>query len=238
MTSFFDFDRFDAIDAEVFSAQKPFPFVNPSHLLRPGAWEALQSELPPIGSFEAKFGKKRTGGQAPHDRYSLEYAEDLELSPSWKSFLAELRSDRYRRSICRLLGVKDVRFRFHWHYTPSGRSVSPHVDQLREIGSHIFYFNDPQWQERWGGQTLILESKRPLPRRSAPSVEDFDGVIDTRCVGNQSLLFRGGGHAWHAVRSVRCPEQEMRRVFIVVCNTTALSWRLRDWLIGKKSPGF
>jgi len=232
--AYFDFDRFEAIDEVAFSGQKPFPFVNPAGLLVPGAWEELEDELPPIELFEEKFGKKRPGGQMPHDRYSLEYTDGLTVSPSWHAFINELRSDRYRDNVKRLLGVRDVEFRFHWHYTPTARGVSPHIDQLREFGSHIFYFNAPDWQESWGGNTLIFESDQMFARTSAPAMEDFQGVIEAECAGNRSLLFQGGTRSWHGVRAIDCPPDHMRRVFIVVLNTTSLFWRVRDWIIGKK----
>jgi hypothetical protein len=184
--------------------------------------------------FDRKFGKQRRAGQMPHDRYSLEYREGVPVSPAWKRLIDELRSDRYRDKIRRLYGVGGVEFRFHWHYTPRGRAVSPHVDQEREFGSHIFYFNSRRWRDEWGGHTLLLDDPRRFRRDSAPALVDFDQVVRTECMGNRSLLFRGGTQAWHAVEAIECPEDEMRRVFIVVVNTTALYWRVRDWVIGKQ----
>ena len=224
---------------------RPYPSANPESLIRPEAWERLEAELPSLEQFDRKFGKKRRAGQAPHDRYSLEYTDDVPVSPAWKRFIDELRSDRYRENIRRLYGVRGVEFRFHWHYTQRGRAVSPHVDQEREFGSHIFYFNSKRWQDEWGGHTLLLDDRRRFARDSAPALADFDEVIRTACVGNRSLLFCGRNLAqrarserralgWHAVDAIDCPDDEMRRVFIVVINTTALYWRVRDWVIGKK----
>ena len=51
-----------------------------------------------------------------------------------------MRGDRYRAAIGRLFDAKNPEFRFHWHYTPPGCSVSPHCDSRREFGSHIWYF--------------------------------------------------------------------------------------------------
>jgi hypothetical protein len=229
-----DFEKLEAIEASWFQSQKPYPFVNPEALIRPDAWRTLEAELPTLDQFDRKFGKERRAGQAPHDRYSLEYSDDAPVSPAWKQFIDELRGDRYRASIRRLYGVDGVEFRFHWHYTPHGRAVSPHVDQEREFGSHIFYFNSPRWRDEWGGHTLLLDDHHRFRRDSAPALADFDEVIRTECVGNRSLLFRGSSLSWHAVDAIECPDDEMRRVFIVVINTTALYWRVRDWVIGKK----
>jgi hypothetical protein len=234
VTGILDFARLEAIGTDAFRARMPFPFVNPEGLIRAEAWDRLEAELPSLDLFDRKFGKQRRAGQVPHDRYSLEYRDGVPVSPTWKQFIDELCSDRYRANIQRLYGVTGVEFRFHWHYTPRGRAVSPHVDQEREFGSHIFYFNSRRWRDDWGGHTLVLDDHRRFRRDSAPALADFDEVIRTECVGNRSLLFRGNALAWHAVDAIECPEDEMRRVFIVVINTTALYWRIRDRLIGKK----
>jgi hypothetical protein len=174
MEEILDFDKLEGVATDRFRAAKPYPFLNPEALVRPEAWERLEAELPDRGLFERRFGKQRRAGQAPHDRYSLEYTDDLPVSATWRRFIEELRGERYRRNICRLFAVKDVEFRFHWHYTEAGRAVSPHVDQEREFGSHIFYFNSKRWRDDWGGHTLLLDDDRRLPRDSAPTLADFD----------------------------------------------------------------
>jgi hypothetical protein len=234
LSEIIDFEKLDAIEPGGFRGRRPFPFANPEGLVRADAWQRLEAELPTLDLFDQKFGKQRRAGQAPHDRYSLEYRDGVSVSETWQRFIDELRSDRYRDAICRLYGVAKVEFRFHWHYTPAGRAVSPHVDQEREFGSHIFYFNSPRWRDEWGGHTLLLDDHGRFSRDSAPALSDFDDVIQAECVGNRSLLFRGSDLGWHAVDAIECPEDEMRRVFIVVINTTALYWRVRDWVIGKK----
>jgi hypothetical protein len=45
-------------------------------------------------------------------------------------------------------------------------------------------------------------------------------------------------HAWHAVRAINCPEDRLRRVFIIVVNPDNLFWKLRDRLIGKSIQRF
>ena len=234
MSTMIDFELLDAIDARTYRAQKPFPFVNPENLVRREAWEELEATLPTLEDMDESFGKQRVAGQEPHDRYSLEYTDEVRVSPAWKKFIDELRGDRYRKNVCRLYGVRNVEFRFHWHYAPPGRSVSPHVDQSREYGSHIFYFNAPEWQDEWGGHTLVMDDHGRLNQKSAPALEDFDDVTQTECVGSRSLLFLGRGHGWHAVKPIRCPEGYLRRVFIIVIGTTNPYWRIRDWVIGKK----
>ena len=238
MNGFFDFDRFEELIEAGFHKQDPFPFMNPIGLVHPEGWELLRSELPPIELFEQKFGKRRYSGQIPHDRFSLEYTDSLSISPAWHAFIEELRSPRYRAIASRLMGVNSMSLRFHWHYTPVGLGVSPHIDQHRELGSHIFYFNSPAWNREWGGETVLLGSETAYARRAAPRLGDFEQRVETNCVGNRSLVFKGRKSAWHAVRPIECPPDEMRRVFIVVYNTTEVYWRVRDWLIGKRAQQF
>ena len=233
MDSYLDFELLESIEPELFRAQKPFPWLSPQNLVRPEGWSELERDLPHLEDFDRRFGEERRGGQEPHDRFSLEYSDDVEVAESWRRFIGELRGDRYRDHICRLFGVKKVEFRFHWHYTPPGCFVSPHVDAIREYGSHIFYFNSPDWRPEWGGQTLILDDRRQLARDSAPALEDFAQIIPSECDGSRSLLFQGRDHGWHSAREVTCPEGFMRRVFIVVINPVSVFWKTRDWLIGK-----
>ena len=233
MAGYLDFEHLESIDTDTFWNQKPFPWINPIALIKPEGWAELERDLPSLEDFDERFGEARRAGQEPHDRYSLEYKEGLSIANSWQTFIDELRSDRYRRQICRLFDTRKVEFRFHWHYTPTGRSVSPHIDAVRELGSHIFYFNIPEWHSSWGGETLILDDRREWLRDSAPDFDAFDEVIPATCIGNSSLLFNGRDHGWHGVRKIECPEEHLRRIFIVIINPVSRLWRIRDRMIGK-----
>ena len=235
MPFYLDTERLAALDAASFWSTKPYPWANPSHLLTDEGYALLLENLPGPELFDRTFGKPRKAGQDPHDRYSLEYDESLPVPGPWQEFIAELRSDHYREPMRRLLRARAIEFRFHWHYTPTGCSVSPHCDARREVGSHLFYFNaEDEWDPSWGGETLIFDDGGRLPWRSAPGFEEFDDIIPGECRGNRSLFFRRTDHAWHGVREIRCPEQYMRRVFIVVINPSNLFWRVRDAVIGKR----
>ena len=77
---YLDFDRLDAIDASAFQQQQPFPFVNPEGVLTDDGYERLLGSLPDVSMFDADFGRERKFGQECHDRYNLEYREDLDLA--------------------------------------------------------------------------------------------------------------------------------------------------------------
>jgi hypothetical protein len=141
----------------------------------------------------------------------------MELSTPWREFVEELCGEDYRRFVCKLLNVSDVRFRFHWHFTPDGGEVTPHCDSKGKIGSQIFYLNtDADWHWDWGGETVVLDDKGRFPAESAPAFEDFDAEYPAETRDNRSLLFGRQGNSWHGVRRINCPEDHYRKVFIVV----------------------
>ncbi len=77
-----------------------------------------------------------------------------------------------------------------------------------------------------------------LDYNSAPALEEFDGIIECQSIGNYSALMKRTDHAWHAVRAIACPQDRLRRIFIVVVNPDSLFWKLRDRFIGKRIQRF
>jgi hypothetical protein len=236
---YLNIEKLRNLSREDFMAVKPYPYYNSEGVLTESGFQDLLASMPPLDMFEQKFGYERRAGQAPHDRYSLEYTPDMPVPQPWQEFIGELCSDAYRGEIERLLGAKKAEFRFHWHYTPSGADVSPHCDARREHGSHLFYFNSQQeWDPAWGGATLALDDGGRLDYDSAPDYDEFDEVIEFESIGNYSALMKRTDHAWHAVRPINCPEGHLRRVFIIVVNPNNLFWKLRDRVIGKTIQRF
>lgn len=215
--NYLDQPRLGALSSQAFRDQQPYPWLNPEGLLTDDAFLRLTDSLPQLSQFDSQFKRTRKFSQQSHDRFALSHGPDLELSPAWRTFIAELQGDHYREFVSRLFGTKRFRLRFQWHYTPRGCSVSPHCDSHGKLGSHIFYFNPAgEWKRSWGGETLILDARGRFSRRSNPSFEEFDTRIATDPIGNRSLIFQRLGNTWHGMESLRCPEDRMRRVFIVV----------------------
>lgn len=229
--SLLDLDRLRAIDAESFRRTEPYPWAGLDGPLTEEAYERLRLALPPVSLMEASFGRRRAHGQQPHDRYVLEYHPDLPVDPAWHQLIAELNGEPYRGWLARLFGTDRIRLNYHWHYTPTGCSVSPHCDARHKLGSHIFYFNtEDDWDAGWGGETLILDDGGRLRRDSAPGFDAFDRAFTAPALGNRSLLFRRQGNSWHGVKPIRAPEGRLRKVFIVVVNADDLAGRIRRWL--------
>lgn len=217
--SYLDFDRLDAINAQTFQQTQPYPWINPAGLLTDAGWERLINHMPRTEQMTPVFGKQRSHGQKPHDRYALEYDESLDIDPAWHEFVAELKGSRYHEFVKRMFGRGRFKFNFHWHYAPRGASVSPHCDATRKLGSHIFYFSSPDnWDAAWGGDTVILDDHGRFDRKSAPEFDDFPNAYAGESMGNHSLLFQRQERSWHGVREISCPEGHYRKVFIVVIN--------------------
>ncbi len=217
--TYIDFQRFAAIDPQLFQQKKPYPWINPEGFLTAEGHQQLLATLPDVSIFQRRFGVARAHGQQSHDRFTLEYHDDLPLAPTWKAFVAELYGQEYQAWLRRLFNVKSLELTLHWHYTPNGCSVSPHCDAKHKLGSHIFYFNTEQdWEEHWGGETVILDDDGQFDRKSAPKFEDFNKATVSKAIGNYSLLFARNGNSWHGVKEIQCPTDRMRKVFIVVIN--------------------
>ncbi len=217
-----------AIPTASFREAIPYPWLNPEGVLTDQAFELLRTNMPPLDIMKTSFGRKRAHGQKPHDRYALEYHPDLNLHPAWHQLIDELNGPAYQDWLARLFATRRFRLTYHWHYTPQGASVSPHCDARRKLGSHIFYFNTPEeWDPAWGGETVILDDGGRFRRSSAPGFEDFTQAWTANAMGNRSLLFQRQGNSWHGVRPLSCPEDRLRKVFIVVVNADTLGGRIR-----------
>jgi len=207
----------DSIDTAQFRAETPFPWVNPQAFILPERYEELLQTVPDVSAFRGFFGKQRKKGQASHDRYILDYERGMALSQNWRDFIEELCGDEYRAFVCRLLNVSHVRFRFHWHFTPSGGEVSPHCDSKAKIGTQIFYLNTQKdWQWDWGGETVVLDDDGRFSTESAPAFDEFDQQYPAKTRDNRSLIFGRRGNSWHGVKRIECPENYYRKVFIIV----------------------
>ena len=218
---YLNYDLLESFDPFAYRAIRPYPWLNPEGALTDEGYRALLESLPPVALFDEKFGYGRKHGQQSHDRYTLEYEPslDADLPLPWVEFIRECEGDRYREWLCRMFDVPEVAYRFHWHYTPNGCSVSPHCDSLKKLGSHIFYFNtERDWDPSWGGETVVLDDEGRFRFRASPGFDAFRKKIRSQSMGNRSLLFTRTNHAWHGVEPIRCPEGHMRKVFIVVVN--------------------
>jgi hypothetical protein len=99
----------------------------------------------------------------------------------------------------------------------------------------IFYFNsEDDWEPGWGGDTLVLDDGGKMEFESAPKLTDSKNEIAASSIGNYSLIFERTRHSWHAVRQINCPEDRLRRVFIVVTNPDNLYRTVRDKVMRKK----
>lgn len=228
----------EAISQETFQSQKPYPWVNIEGSLTPEGYERLRETLPDVGKFNKLVGVKRAYGQKPHDRYLLHYQPSLELAEPWKEFIAELRGEFYQSFLRPLLGPRTFIPTFEWYYAWEGCGVSPHCDAARKLATHIFYFNtENDWDAKWGGEILILDSERRFRTHSAPSFDDLKVAAALEWRGNGSLLFQRTPHSWYGVRPLQCPPGNLRKLFLITVNVPSFQvwWR---HIRGKDPDGF
>jgi hypothetical protein len=206
-----------SVSPEEFHSMKPYPWANPYGILTEWGYKKLVSNMPDINCFEKDFGSQRKYGQTSHDRYRLWYHKTKGKVPqAWQEFINELNGQEYRNFISTLMKVTKFDLRLEWHYTVGGCSVSPHLDGVSTIGTHLFYFNlQEEWDSSWGGETLVLdERENKFGMQSSPTFEDF-GVTVLKHIGNYSGLFRNQENAWHGVRELTSPPGKFRRIFSV-----------------------
>src|SRR5215831_8561368 len=232
-------ERLQNLSSESFQSRQPYPWTEIKSSLTPEGYERLRESLPPIeAGFERQVGIQRAYGQAPHDRYLLHFHPGIQVAEPWLEFLAELQGPVYQSFLRRMLG--DHRFipTFEWYYAWEGCAVSPHCDAARKLATHIFYFNpEDDWDTKWGGQILILDSERKWRTHSGPTFDQLKAAASIDPRGNGSLLFQRTPHSWHGVRPLACPPGRLRRLFIVTVNIPSFQvwWR---GVRGKDPDGF
>jgi hypothetical protein len=238
---YLNWDAINAVSAELFQKQKPYPWVNIQGTLTQDGFDRLHETLPDFSLFERKVGIKRAYGQGPHDRGILHYRPGLEVPQPWKEFLAELQGEAYQRFLRRMLHPsirKGFILTMEWYYAWQGCSVSPHCDARRKRATHIFYFStEADWEASWGGQILIMDDEGRFKAHSAPAFDDLKVAAALDARGNASLLFQRTEHSWHAVRPLQCPSGTLRKLFIVTISVPTLQvwWRR---VRGKDADGY
>ena len=218
----------ESIPAANFQGQQPYPWMNIEGSLTPDGYESLRQTLPDVADFNKMVGIKRGYGQAPHDRYLLHYRPSLDLAQPWKEFLAELNGEFYQSFLRRMLGPRTFIPTFEWYYAWQGCAVSPHCDAARKLATHIFYFNtDKDWDQKWGGEILILDSAKRFKTHSAPGFDDLKVAASLEPRGNGSLFFERTPHSWHGVRPLQCPPGNLRKLFLITVNVPSFQvwWR-------------
>ncbi len=215
----FNEEVLNSIDEKKFLSKTPFPWLNEKNLLNFDAFKELSDTPIDIDLFDKQYGIVRDFGQKSHDRYELIFKKNLftKLPSIWQDFLNELFSLNYISFIKRILGIDEFSIKFHWHYATGGGDLSPHTDSPKKIASHLFYMNNHKnWDNRWGGHTMVLDDDNLLDWKTAPKLEDFRSVKKVNILENYSLLFKRTDHSWHALDEIQCPSDMYRRVFTVI----------------------
>jgi len=192
-------------------------------------WEDLREEWPAASLFkEEGHIKPRNHNQRPHLRMFMCYSpwpdspyfdkykiHRYQLSETWDYFVDKIFSSKeYSDWIKETLEIpgNNFKYRFDWHLTKWGQDVSPHVDSISKLGSHLIYFMPEGWNDKCGGQTVFYKGK--LVEQMNPEPEDFAHKQQYRNDGNTSLLFKNTENGWHGVTEVNT--ELNRQIFNVV----------------------
>ena len=150
------------------------PHANFVDFIQPKYYRGLLKHFPSDDLFKDEFPEERKHGQRPHCRrffcigetQGSKYFDDYLLEPNklppiWQNFIMTIyNSGQYKSFIRRALDCKDFKFRFDFHRTRGGLDVSPHIDSLGKIGSHLFYFMPDEWTDLSGGKTIFYRGKK------------------------------------------------------------------------------
>ena len=190
------------------------PHANFVDFIQPKYYRGLLKLFPTDDLFKDEFPEERKHGQRPHCRrffcigetQGSKYFDDYLLEPNklppiWQNFIMTIyNSGQYKSFIRRALDCKDFKFRFDFHRTRGGLDVSPHIDSLGKIGSHLFYFMPDEWTDLSGGKTIFYLGKKV--NKMNPEPKDFKKSVTTSVIGNRSCLFKNVEDGWHGVTQV------------------------------------
>ena len=190
------------------------PHANFVDFIQPKYYRGLLKHFPTDDLFKDEFPEERKHGQRPHCRrffcigetQGSKYFDDYLLEPNklppiWQNFIMTIyNSGQYKSFIRRALDCKDFKFRFDFHRTRGGLDVSPHIDSLGKIGSHLFYFMPDEWTDLSGGKTIFYLGKKV--NKMNPEPKDFKKSVTTSVIGNRSCLFKNVEDGWHGVTKV------------------------------------
>ena len=204
------------------------PHANFVEFIWPNMYDRLLKDFPSDDLFKDEYPEERKHGQRPHCRrffcigetqgsnYFEKYMKGIkDLPSSWQMFVNNILTNKdYKKFICKALEVKDFKIRFDFHRTEGGLDVSPHVDSLGKIGSHLFYFMPKNWTDEMGGKTIFYRGRKV--KRMNPEPEEFEDSVTTSVVGNRSCLFKNATEGWHGITKIN---SNMHRQ---ICNVVLL----------------
>jgi len=176
-------------------------------------YEELLNTFPSDDIFLDELPETRKHGQRPHQRrffcigetqgskYFKRYLKKISDLPFvWQTLLSTFYDKEYKEWICKTLNVNDFKIRFDFHRTRAGLDVSPHIDSIGKIGSHLFYFMPDGWTDEMGGKTIFYRDRKV--DKMNPEPEDFEDYTTTSVIGNRSCLFKNVKEGWHGVTQV------------------------------------
>ena len=201
------------------------------NLIDDDIYTKLHKDFPKETLFRDENPKVRKHNQRPHVRKYMctgsiettpalsEFHIDPKVLPKiWQEFVDYiLKGSEYRYWISDLLDIlpNDFNLRLDWHRTLNGHDVSPHVDSVTKLGSHLIYFMPKSWgTTSHGGKTIFFSGKNT--DKMNPEANDFSSYIEIENVGNRSCVFKNSSNGWHGVTKTVSDKNTHRQIFNIV----------------------
>ena len=126
-----------------------------------------------------------------------------------------------------------VRSTFQFSQLTRDASIVPHADAPRKLISLLLYFQDPGWDDAWGGATEYYAPLDPEKARGWSETEripfdEFRVIGTTPFVGNRLAGFVRSSNSWHGVPALVCPPGAGRKCLLI--NIKRLKWSKRHRL--------
>jgi hypothetical protein len=237
--------RFDDLRVET----DPYPVGVSTNVLPPDLYAELARTFPPADKFQAstKRNKKLTLSEFSQ---AAEYHAVMATHPCWQRFHAYIKSPQF---IARMLTLTKTQgmpvadppepggfsSRFEFSLLPAdGGCLLPHTDIAEKAITVVLGFRSQpdDWNDDWGGGTLILEPKAGV------IAEDYTAPLELFHVrrtmpyhSNQAVVFVKSATSWHAVGPLTGPAGPMRRTVTINIEYAAAAERRRQTLLQVKA---
>lgn len=111
-----------------------------------------------------------------------------------------------------------VQLTYQWGGMRTGSYLNPHTDKAAKLATFIWHFPDPNWRDEDQGATLFMTAKRSIHNLNWANFklpfEELDVLARSEVKPNRLVMFAKTANSWHAVPTVKCREDVLRRAFI------------------------
>lgn len=147
---------------------------------------------------------------------SKTYACFCEAIPCWRDFRAYIKSDAFMQNVFLAMkttarGPFKARFEFS-SMLANGGYIAAHRDTAAKVFTLVVpIVAEGQWDQSWGGGTVILKAKHDDLQDYGADWSLFDIVRTLEFGPNQAAMFMKTADSWHGVMPMTGPQEVYRR---------------------------